>query len=70
MGCAHSYTFAWSGDGRQIVALIAEERLMPETKSALRELLGPDANTSDAETCMFADNPAANATIAHFGKVV
>jgi hypothetical protein len=32
--------FAWSGDGHQIVCLIAEERLTPETKAAIHELLG------------------------------
>jgi hypothetical protein len=47
---------AWSGDGHQIACLIAEERLSPETKAAIHELLGVDANLSDAEICMFADN--------------
>jgi hypothetical protein len=47
---------AWGGDGHQIVCLIAEDRLTPETKAAIRELLGDDVNISDAEICMYADN--------------
>jgi hypothetical protein len=51
-----SLAFAWSGDGHQIVALVAEERLTPETKAAIRDLIGNDTNISDAEFCMYADN--------------
>lgn len=47
--------FAWGGDGHQIVALIAEERLKPATKAAIHGLLGADANISDAEVCNWAD---------------
>jgi hypothetical protein len=47
---------ALGGDGHQIVALIAEERLTAESKAAIHELLGDEMNISDAEVCMFADN--------------
>src|SRR5207248_7525318 len=33
---------AWGGDGHQIVAIIAEERLTPEAKATVHELLGAD----------------------------
>ena len=40
---------AWGGDGHQIVAIIAEERLTPEAKAAIHDLLSKDVNISDAE---------------------
>jgi len=40
----------------QIVALIAEERLPPEAKAAIHELLGDDVDISDAEIASWADN--------------
>ena len=46
--------FAWGGDGHQIVALIAEERLTPEAEAGVKELLG-EANMSDAEVVSWAD---------------
>src|SRR5687768_2783880 len=39
--------FGWGGDGHQVAALIAEERLTPEARAAVKELLGP-ADISDA----------------------
>ena len=51
-----SMLFAWGGDGHQIVALIAEERLTPEAKHEIHELLGADVNISDAEIASWADN--------------
>jgi len=42
--------FAWGGDGHQIVALIAEERLAPEAKAMIHELLGDDVNISEPYT--------------------
>lgn len=49
-----SFVFAWGGDGHQIVALIAEERLTPAAKAGIKALLG-DANISDAEIASWAD---------------
>lgn len=40
-----SQAFAWGGDGHQIAALIAEERLTPEAQAGIKALLG-DANIS------------------------
>ena len=51
-----STLFAWGGDGHQIVALIAEERLTPEAQAGIHELLGKDVNISDAEIASWADN--------------
>jgi hypothetical protein len=48
--------FAWGGDGHQIVALIAEERLTPAAQSGIHELLGKDTDISDAEIASWADN--------------
>src|SRR5438552_198280 len=42
------FAFAWGGDGHQIVALIAEDRLSSAAKEGIHALLG-DANISDAE---------------------
>jgi hypothetical protein len=53
--CGCSTVFAWGGDGHQVTALIAEDRLMPEVKSKIHELLGPDVNISDAEVASWAD---------------
>lgn len=49
-----SRALAWGGDGHQIAALIAEERLTPEAKAGIGSLLG-DANISDAEIVSWAD---------------
>ena len=51
-----STLFAWGGDGHQIVALIAEERLTSEAQAGIHELLGKDVNISDAEIASWADN--------------
>jgi S1/P1 nuclease len=51
-----SLALAWSGDGHQIVCLIAEDRLTPVAKAGIRELLGDDAEIADAEICLWADN--------------
>lgn len=50
-----SQLFAWGGEGHQVVALIAEERLTEKTQSAIHELLGDDVNISDAEIASWAD---------------
>jgi hypothetical protein len=46
--------FAWGGDDHQIVCLIAEDRLTPEARTAIHELLGADVNISDAEIANWA----------------
>lgn len=46
---------AWGGEGHQVVALIAEERITPTTEKAIHELLGKDVNISDAEIASWAD---------------
>jgi hypothetical protein len=46
---------AWGGEGHQIVALIAEDRLTPEAKAGMHELLGEDVSISDAEIANWAD---------------
>jgi len=46
---------AWGGEGHQVVALIAEERLTEAAKSGIHELLGDDVNISDAEIASWAD---------------
>lgn len=45
---------AWGGEGHQIVALIAEEHLTPEVKTAVKDLLD-GGNISDAEVASWAD---------------
>ena len=35
-----SWCRGWGGEGHQLVALIAEDQLMPEAKAAIAELLG------------------------------
>jgi S1/P1 Nuclease len=50
-----SCVLAWGGDGHQIIALIAENRLTPAAQAAIHELLGDDLNISDAEICMWPD---------------
>jgi hypothetical protein len=50
-----SRAVAWGGDGHQIVALIAEERLTPEARRAVADLLGPGNHISDAEVANWAD---------------
>jgi len=50
-----SQLFAWGGEGHQVVALIAEERLTEKAQSAIHELLGDDVNISDAEIASWAD---------------
>src|SRR4051794_22308701 len=50
-----SVVFAWGGDGHQIVAIIAEERLTPEAKAEVHQLLGADVGISDAEIANWAD---------------
>jgi len=50
-----SVAFAWGGDGHQIVCLIAEDRLTPEVKAAIHDLLGADLNISHAEIASWAD---------------
>lgn len=49
-----SVTWAWGGDGHQIICLIAEDRLTPAAKAGIRDLLGA-ANISDAEVASWAD---------------
>src|SRR5688572_11280252 len=44
----------WGGEGHQLIALIAEERLTPEARAAVKDLLGSD-NLSDAEVVNWAD---------------
>jgi hypothetical protein len=51
-----SVLFAWSGDGHQIVALIAEDHLTPQAQAGIHELLGKDVNIPDAEIASWADN--------------
>jgi hypothetical protein len=51
-----SLAYAWGGDGHQLVALIAEDRLTPEATAGIHELLGKDVNISDAEIASWADN--------------
>ena len=46
---------AWGGEGHQVVALIAEERLTVDAKSGIHELLGADVDISDAEIASWAD---------------
>src|SRR4051794_1719729 len=53
--CFPTALLAWGGDGHQIVALIAEDRLTPEAKAAIHDLLGADVNISDAEVANWAD---------------
>src|SRR4051812_44485600 len=53
--CLPSAVLAWGGDGHQIVALIAEDRLTPAAKDAVHNLLGADVNISDAEIAIWAD---------------
>ncbi len=53
MASAHS-CFAWGGEGHQIVALIAENHLTPESQNAVHDLLD-NANLSDAEVANWAD---------------
>jgi hypothetical protein len=48
--------FGWGGDGHQVVALIAEDRLTPQAAAGIRELLGKDVYISDAEVASWADN--------------
>jgi hypothetical protein len=43
-----SVCLAWGGEGHQLVALIAEDRLTPPARAAVKELLD-GANISDAE---------------------
>jgi hypothetical protein len=50
-----SFAFAWGGDGHQITALIAEDRLTPAAKAGIHDLLGTDVNISDAEIADWAD---------------
>lgn len=52
--CIPATASAWGGDGHQVAALIAEERLTPDAKAEIRELLG-EANISDAEIASWAD---------------
>jgi len=47
--------YAWGSDGHQLTCLIAEERLTPEAKAGIHELLGADVNISDAEIASYAD---------------
>jgi hypothetical protein len=49
-----SFCFAWGGEGHQLVALIAEDRLTPEAQAAVKDLLS-SANISDAEVASWAD---------------
>ena len=50
-----SITYAWGGDGHQLICLIAEDRLTPSAKTAIHDLLGKDVNISDAEIASWAD---------------
>jgi hypothetical protein len=50
-----SLACAWGGEGHQVVALIAEERLTPKASAAIHELLGEDVHISDAEVASWAD---------------
>lgn len=45
---------AWNGEGHQVIAYIAEERLSNKAKAGVRDLLG-DAQLSDAEIANWAD---------------
>jgi hypothetical protein len=47
--------FAWGGEGHQVVALIAEKHLSDRAEAGIHELLGDNANISDAEVCNWAD---------------
>ncbi len=49
-----STCLAWNGEGHQIIAWIAEERLTDKAKAGVKELLG-DAALSDAEIASWAD---------------
>jgi hypothetical protein len=49
-----SLCHAWSGEGHQLIALIAEDMLTPEAKAAAKELLD-GANIADAEVVNWAD---------------
>lgn len=53
--CFPSLACGWGGEGHQVVALIAEERLTPEASAAIHELLGADVHISDAEVASWAD---------------
>src|SRR6478609_1709746 len=50
-----SIVFAWGGEGHQVVAIIAEERLTTVAKDQIHELLGADVDISDAEIANWAD---------------
>lgn len=52
---AASPLLAWGGEAHQAIALIAEERLSADAKAGIRDLLGADANISDAEIASWAD---------------
>lgn len=52
---ACSRLHAWGGEGHQVVALIAEDRLTDAAKKQIHELLGNDADISDAEVANWAD---------------
>ena len=47
--------FSWGGDGHQHVALLAEDRLTPEAKDRIHELLGATVSISDAEVVSWTD---------------
>src|SRR4051812_17782512 len=47
--------FAWGGEGHQIVAMIAEERLTPEAQEGIRELLGDGVDISEGVIANWAD---------------
>lgn len=53
--CTTATLLAWGGEGHQVVALIAEERLTDQAREGIRELLGPDVDISDAEIVNWAD---------------
>jgi hypothetical protein len=43
-----SLCYGWGGEGHQLIALIAEEKMTPEARAAVAELLD-GAHISDAE---------------------
>lgn len=47
--------FAWGGDGHQLICLIAEQGLSKEADAMIHDLLGNDADISDAEIASWAD---------------
>jgi hypothetical protein len=52
---APSTIFAWGNEGRQVIALIAADRLTPAAQSEVAELLGGDARDSMESVSIWAD---------------